>query len=983
MRRSDRRGDGTDAKLKIGTTDGGCGAEIGGHARHLDALSSPPPSTVQSCCTSAILAVPPNPRTRLRTKVAALVRFRRPARVPSSPSLPDTVPHPEHASIVPPATALSAASLPDTHTPAPMTQYSSPSPPPTKPNLKAWWRGFTFVQGAKRPPPDTTTPYRPHDTADHPVFGKSLNDSLTYASVQISTANANGDLYVWGYIPVVVAKWFVHSSPAHTVQVNVPNSGLYLKENGWSSPPHSPVSSLTQPAAATEVPGTFRVNGSNKRMRDLQAAFETPPRYGKSLDWRQETYTTHDVASVFRRYLTQMPEPVIPYDMYHLFRDALSKTPFNHEETVSTFKSLIRRMPRPNQYLLLYVLDLLSVFARKSDKNLMTATNLAVIFRPGILSHPEHEMSPAEHALSQRVLEFLIAQQDWFMLDISPPPETGPDSTSGGGGGGGGSRHGHGGGGGGGQGGGKRREGGPSRRGTGDSAGPGTSGGAGGASGSAGGTSAGAGGNVAALALGTQRNAEAGPSRKRVGSLPAPIAPMSTPVGIWGQPQTPAQQVIAQAQAASSNPNRHGGQLTENISPPSSAPPSPTVPGFPGGRAQSHAQRQSGLSSGRRSSPLGTSRNPQHHQHQHGHGQPHRPGHQRTTSSQTHPQTNAGTSTQYYPPIYAALHTTSPEPQAESQFHSQRPSLPPPPQAHIQPPQPFSSLNSRPLPSGASDFSSIMYVPAAIPSRPSHPSHPSNAHSSSLPLPLPQPPTLTSPSSIDVEMEDDALSIGSGWRLIGYAPTPAADGVKPKHPLGGLGVGYGGGYGTAVGGGGFLKMGKEKPVLRGMDKEKDDKENKEGKEREAREKEKEKKELRMVRRRTTAAHPGSELALVAPILEDAPSSSTATGASATGASGSGVSVQRSRTLPSRRKGGLDEGGGVEGGGSPNLQGQGVQGQGQGRGQGQREKRVLKKQRRASTQTGSEREKSPTTTPIPAPRTLGWTAGMGGGAGAGS
>jgi hypothetical protein len=32
-------------------------------------------------------------------------------------------------------------------------------------------------------------------------------------------------------------------------------------------------------------------------------------------------------------------------------------------------------MPRANQYLLLYVLDLLSVFARKSDQNLMNATS--------------------------------------------------------------------------------------------------------------------------------------------------------------------------------------------------------------------------------------------------------------------------------------------------------------------------------------------------------------------------------------------------------------------------------------------------------------------------------------------------------------------------------------------------------------------------------------------------------------------------------
>ncbi|KAF8896430.1 Rho GTPase activation protein [Infundibulicybe gibba] len=252
--------------------------------------------------------------------------------------------------------------------------------PPSKASLKAWWSNFTFAQRAKK----ERDPYK--DEPPHTVFGKTLRESLQYASVQISTANSNGELYVWGYIPVVVAK-----------------CGLYLKEN------------------ATEVPGTFRVSGSNKRMRELQALFETPPRYGKNLDWKQETYTTHDVASVFRRYLTQMPEPVIPHDMYHKFRDALARTPHNQEEVIRTYKQLIRSLPQFNQYLLLYVLDLLSVFARKADKNLMTASNLAVIFRPGIINHPSHEMSPEEHAPSQRVLEFLIAHQDWFMLEISSP----------------------------------------------------------------------------------------------------------------------------------------------------------------------------------------------------------------------------------------------------------------------------------------------------------------------------------------------------------------------------------------------------------------------------------------------------------------------------------------------------------------------------------------------------------------------------------
>ncbi|OAX42698.1 Rho GTPase activation protein [Rhizopogon vinicolor AM-OR11-026] len=270
----------------------------------------------------------------------------------------------------------------------------SDSPPPTKAGLLKWWTQFTNAQNRKKDSDLTKGVYYAASQEEHPVFSKPLKESLRYASVQISTANANGELYVWGYIPVVVAK-----------------CGLYLKEN------------------ATEVEGTFRVNGSNKRMRELQAAFETPPRYGKTLDWKKEYFTTHDVASVFRRYLTQMPEPVIPHDMYHDFRDVLVKKPFNQDEVIATYKRLIQRMPRANQYLLLYVLDLLSVFARKSDKNLMTATNLAVIFRPGLISHPTHEMSPGEHALSQRVLEFLIAQQDWFLLDIPPPPRSEPSSS--------------------------------------------------------------------------------------------------------------------------------------------------------------------------------------------------------------------------------------------------------------------------------------------------------------------------------------------------------------------------------------------------------------------------------------------------------------------------------------------------------------------------------------------------------------------------
>lgn len=137
-----------------------------------------------------------------------------------------------------PPSARNFPSFPRSESPTPilrrpMTTAEYPQPPPTKANLKSWWNHFLFAQkvkkeaeekkGGSRVPPQPfsgSSGYRPG--GQHPlnmpgsvgqgvVFGKPLKDSLRYASVQISTANANGELYVWGYIPVVVAKWYVLS----------------------------------------------------------------------------------------------------------------------------------------------------------------------------------------------------------------------------------------------------------------------------------------------------------------------------------------------------------------------------------------------------------------------------------------------------------------------------------------------------------------------------------------------------------------------------------------------------------------------------------------------------------------------------------------------------------------------------------------------------------------------------------------------------
>lgn len=184
-------------------------------------------------------------------------------------------------------------------------------------------------------------------------------------------------------------------------------------------------------SVATNVEGIFRLSGSEKRIKELRNIFDSPDRYGKGLDWAG--YTVHDAANVLRRYLNQLPEPIVPLALYHQFREPLrghtmqavgdsegTKLPDNFDiaKAIATYQQLITELPPLNRQLLLYILDLLAVFASKADENRMNSQNLAAIFQPGMLSHPDHDMAPQEYRLSQDVLIFLITNQDHFLIGM-------------------------------------------------------------------------------------------------------------------------------------------------------------------------------------------------------------------------------------------------------------------------------------------------------------------------------------------------------------------------------------------------------------------------------------------------------------------------------------------------------------------------------------------------------------------------------------
>lgn len=134
--------------------------------------------------------------------------------------------------------------------PASNAAYTAASPP-SKRELASWWKKFR----------KNTEKNEENARISPGIFGVPLAESIRYANVAISLTNESGESFIYGYVPIVVAK-----------------CGVFLKEK------------------ATDVEGIFRLSGSAKRIKDLQTIFDSPERYGKGLDWTG--YTVHDAANI-------------------------------------------------------------------------------------------------------------------------------------------------------------------------------------------------------------------------------------------------------------------------------------------------------------------------------------------------------------------------------------------------------------------------------------------------------------------------------------------------------------------------------------------------------------------------------------------------------------------------------------------------------------------------------------------------------------
>uniref|UniRef100_A0A1A9VC98 Rho-GAP domain-containing protein n=1 Tax=Glossina austeni TaxID=7395 RepID=A0A1A9VC98_GLOAU len=172
--------------------------------------------------------------------------------------------------------------------------------------------------------------------------------------------------------------------------------------------------------------GIFRKNGSISRQNELRSHIQND----EPLHLDTGDYSAHDCATVFKAYLSELPEPLLTDALYpaHLqiaplclcvntnleknmeAKDSLttsansSKPEKQKKElhVLNCIQLLLLLLPEENRNLLEHVIDILHAVALKQQSNRMTPDNLATLFTPHLIC-PRNLPPEALHYLARKM----------------------------------------------------------------------------------------------------------------------------------------------------------------------------------------------------------------------------------------------------------------------------------------------------------------------------------------------------------------------------------------------------------------------------------------------------------------------------------------------------------------------------------------------------------------------------------------------------
>jgi len=183
--------------------------------------------------------------------------------------------------------------------------------------------------------------------------------------------------------------------------------------------------------SSMEVEGIFRLSGTAFEVKSLISTYDS----GKEVDLNS-IEDIHTITGALKAYFRDLPDPLLTFDLYEQLIKAASTIPEDDKLAAHIASNLLGSLPRENRIILNYLLSFLNKVSTYSEKNKMTAANLATVFGPNIL-RPKNDTSQTaqlESPFVNKVAQVLIQFYDTLFVPKTnqpPVPALAVNSTAG------------------------------------------------------------------------------------------------------------------------------------------------------------------------------------------------------------------------------------------------------------------------------------------------------------------------------------------------------------------------------------------------------------------------------------------------------------------------------------------------------------------------------------------------------------------------
>ncbi|XP_074070680.1 rho GTPase-activating protein 31 [Macrotis lagotis] len=171
------------------------------------------------------------------------------------------------------------------------------------------------------------------------------------------------------------------------------------------------------------VDGIYRLSGVTSNIQKLRQEFGSD----QCPDLTREVYLQdiHCVGSLCKLYFRELPNPLLTYELYEKFTQAVSHCP-EEEDQLARIQNVIQELPPPHYRTLEYLIRHLTHIASFSSKTNMHTRNLALVWAPNLLRSKEIEAIGCNGdaaflavRVQQVVIEFILNHVDQIFSNSS------------------------------------------------------------------------------------------------------------------------------------------------------------------------------------------------------------------------------------------------------------------------------------------------------------------------------------------------------------------------------------------------------------------------------------------------------------------------------------------------------------------------------------------------------------------------------------